>query len=209
MTLNMLRQYLLNPELSAYEQVDGIHDFEQTPLAPLGFKVKIHEKPHKRLTYAPHSVNGWYLGPAVHHYIFYTCYNIDTGGETTPDTIYFFSAFMKMPNYSSRDMAIHDDSYIAKALQTPRLESLFQVGDAQLKSIRGLAKIFDTENKIPNKDALPTPSDSLNFQGWKIRRPHLQGWIQTMNLRTYSINYQVQSRQLHHQQQQGENIPKN
>ena len=27
MTLNMLRQYRLNPELSAYEQVDGIHNF--------------------------------------------------------------------------------------------------------------------------------------------------------------------------------------
>ena len=27
MILNMLRQYGLNPELSAYEQVDGIHNF--------------------------------------------------------------------------------------------------------------------------------------------------------------------------------------
>ena len=58
MTLNMLRQSQLNPELSAYEQVDGIHNFERTPLAPLGCKVQIHEKPHKQLTYAPHSVDG-------------------------------------------------------------------------------------------------------------------------------------------------------
>ena len=91
---------------------------------------KIHEKPHKQLTYAPHSVDGWYLGPAVHHYRFYTCYNIDTGGKTTPYTIAFFPAFMKIPNYSTRDIAIHAATDLEKALQTPRLESPFQVKDA-------------------------------------------------------------------------------
>ena len=72
MTLNMLRQSRLNPGLSAHEQLYFIHNFERTPLAPLGCKVQIHEKPHKRLTYAPHSVDGWYLGPAMHHYRCYT-----------------------------------------------------------------------------------------------------------------------------------------
>ena len=86
-TLKMLRQSWLNPELSAYEQVYGIHNVEQTPLVPLGCKVQIHKKPHKQLTYAPHSVGGWHLGPAVHHYRCYTCYNIDTGGYNTTDTI--------------------------------------------------------------------------------------------------------------------------
>ena len=50
MKLNMLRQSRLNPGLSAYEQVDGIHNFEKTPLAPLVCKVQIHKKPHKQLT---------------------------------------------------------------------------------------------------------------------------------------------------------------
>ena len=120
MTLNILRRSLLNPELSAYEQVDGIQNFERSPLAPLGCEVKIHENPHKRLTYAPHSVEVWYLVPAVHHYRCYTCYNIDTGGETTPDTIAFFPSFMKMPNYSTSDMAVYAASDLAKSLQTPR-----------------------------------------------------------------------------------------
>ena len=34
MTLNMLRRSRSNPGLSAYEQVDGIQNFERTPLAP-------------------------------------------------------------------------------------------------------------------------------------------------------------------------------
>ena len=135
MTLNMLRRSQLNPRLSDYEQVDSIHNLERTPLAPLGCTVKIHEKPHKQLTYAPHSVDESYLGPAVHYYRCYTCYNIYTGGETTPDTIAFFPAFMKMPNYSTRDMAIHAAEDLEKAFRTPRPESPFQVGDAQLKAI--------------------------------------------------------------------------
>ena len=53
MTLNMMWRSRLNPGLSSYEQVGVIHNFERTPLAPLGFKAQIHEKPHKQLTYAP------------------------------------------------------------------------------------------------------------------------------------------------------------
>ena len=97
MTLNMLRRSRLNPGLSAYEQVYGIHNFERTQLSPLGCKVHIHGKPHNQLTYAPHSVDGCYLVSAVHHYRCYTCYNIYNRGETTPDTIAFFLSFMKMP----------------------------------------------------------------------------------------------------------------
>ena len=43
MTLTMLWRYRLNAGLSAYEQVDGIHHFERTPLAPLICKVQIHK----------------------------------------------------------------------------------------------------------------------------------------------------------------------
>ena len=64
---------------------------------------------------------------------------------------------MKMPNYSSRDMSIYAAADPAKALQTPRSESPFQVGESQLKAIRELSQIFDAETTIPNRDALPTP----------------------------------------------------
>ena len=63
-----------------------------------------------------------------------------------------------MPNYSTRDMAIHAAADLSKALQTPRPESPFQVGDSQLKAIRELSQIFDAETKIPNRDAFPTPT---------------------------------------------------
>ena len=77
---------------------------------------------------------------------------------------------MKMTNYSSRDMATHAATDLEKSLNTPRPESPFQVGDDQLKAIRELAKIFDAETKISNRDALPTPPDSLMNKKTKITR---------------------------------------
>ena len=64
---------------------------------------------------------------------------------------------MKIPNYSTREMSIHAAADLAKVLQKPNPESPFQVGDTQLKAIRGLSHIFDAETKIPNRDALNPP----------------------------------------------------
>ena len=50
---------------------------------------------------------------------------------------------MKIPNYSSIDMAIHAATDLAKALKIPFPESTFLVRDSQLKAIRELAEIFD------------------------------------------------------------------
>ena len=38
----MLRRSRLKPGISAYEQVYGVNNYERTPLAPLGYKLQIH-----------------------------------------------------------------------------------------------------------------------------------------------------------------------
>ena len=58
-TLNMFWRYQLNPGISEYEQVEGVHNFYCTPLATLGCRVKINKNPHQQRTYAPHIVYGW------------------------------------------------------------------------------------------------------------------------------------------------------
>ena len=77
---------------------------------------------------------------------------------------------MKMPNYSTRDMDIHAAADLAKALQKPRPESTFQVGDAQLKAIRELSQIFDVETRIPNRDTFPTPPELIMKIRTKLTR---------------------------------------
>ena len=119
MTPKILGWSQLNPRLSSYKQVDAVHNFERTPLVPLGYKVQTHENPHQQRTYTHHSVDVYYLTSAINHFRFYTCYNIDTGGDTTPDTIAFSPAFMKMTDFISRDMAMHDATDLEKALKMP------------------------------------------------------------------------------------------
>ena len=62
---------------------------------------------------------------------------------------------MKITKFSSIDIAIHGDSDLSMDLQTPLSESLFQLGNSKLKSIRQLAKTFDAAILIPNRDVLP------------------------------------------------------
>ena len=90
LTLNLLRASRLNPKLSAYAQLEGTFDFTRTPLAPPGTCVIIHEKPTIRQTWAPHGTDGWYVGPALHHYQCYRVWVPRTHAERIVDTISFF-----------------------------------------------------------------------------------------------------------------------
>jgi hypothetical protein len=58
-TLNLLRQSLLNPRLSAHAQLNGLLDYNKTPLAPPRTKVIIHKKTDHRGSWSPYGLNGW------------------------------------------------------------------------------------------------------------------------------------------------------
>ena len=63
-------------------------------------------------------------------------------------------------------MAINSAADLEKALQIPRPESNFQVGESELKEMRRLAKYFDPEIQFPNRDALPAlpiPSNKIEL----------------------------------------------
>ena len=48
LTLNLLRTSRINPRLSAEEQLNGIFNFNRTPIGPLGTRVVVHEMPDTR-----------------------------------------------------------------------------------------------------------------------------------------------------------------
>ena len=67
MTLNLLRSSGRTPLISAWHELHGPPDLDRTPLAPPGMRVVIHEKPADRTSWAPHGVDGFYVGPAPLH----------------------------------------------------------------------------------------------------------------------------------------------
>jgi hypothetical protein len=80
-TLNMLRTSRINPKLSAATHIYGQYDLNRAPIAPLGTRIIAHETPNRRRTWAPHGQDGWYIGPELEHYRYYTVYITKTRGE--------------------------------------------------------------------------------------------------------------------------------
>lgn len=58
MALSMLRASKLNPKLSIYTELEGDFNFNETPLAPQGCKVVIHENTKHRNALDPHGKLG-------------------------------------------------------------------------------------------------------------------------------------------------------
>ena len=57
-TLNLLRRSRINLQLSAEAQLNGVFDYNQTPMAPPGTKVLIHETPQHWRTWDFHGKEG-------------------------------------------------------------------------------------------------------------------------------------------------------
>jgi hypothetical protein len=66
--MNMLRPANVSPKISAYMYAHDTHDYNAHPFAPIGCAVQLFETPEARKTWDPHSVDGFYFGPAMENY---------------------------------------------------------------------------------------------------------------------------------------------
>ena len=60
-TLNLLQQSHVVPEVLAYAYHHGNFDYNCMQLAPVGCAVQFRIKPNRRKSWGEHSSNGWYL----------------------------------------------------------------------------------------------------------------------------------------------------
>jgi hypothetical protein len=143
-TLNLLRQSRLNPKLSSRAQLNGLFDYNATPLAPPGTRVIIHKKTDKIGSWAPHGQNRWYVGPEMEHYRAHQIYCSATGHERICDTVEFPPQHCKVPGMSSADAEAIAAADLAHALQQLAPTTPFkQPGTDRMQAIRKLAAIFE------------------------------------------------------------------
>ena len=164
LTLNLLRPSRLNPKLSAYAQLEGAFDFNRTPLAPPGTRVIVHEKPNQRRTWAPHGIDGWYIGPALDHYQCYRVWIPSTHAERIMDTIQFFPTLLRTPTLSHRDATLQAARELTHALQNlNNANPLSQLSDDQLRALHQPSTFFPPDapgvetNPSPEKPQGPSP----------------------------------------------------
>ena len=168
LTLNLLRPSRLNPKLSAYAQLEGTFDFNRTPLAPPGTRVIVHEKPTQRRTWAPHGIDGWYIGPAMDHYQCYRVWIPSTHAERISDTIQFFPTLLRTPTLSHRDAALQAARELTHALQNlNNANPLSQLSDDQLRALHQLST-FSPPN-APGVETNPSPSAKKS----QLPSPHI------------------------------------
>jgi hypothetical protein len=89
LTLNLLRQALLNTRISAWEFFQGHIDFIKTLLGPVGCCILIHAKLATQFSWNFHAKQGFYIGPALDSYCCFKLVNADTKSQVISDTVKF------------------------------------------------------------------------------------------------------------------------
>jgi hypothetical protein len=167
-TLNLLRTSRLHPQLSVAAHYHGLVDYNKTDFAPPGCKIIAHDKPGKRLTWAPHGQHGYSLGPAMHHYRCQNVYISTTASERIVDTLEFFPHNYQIPQLSSTDMLLMAAKDMTDAFQNTHTEVPFaSVGDDTIKPFAELAAIFKL--KLQQAPSLATPAPPAKV----VQRPSL------------------------------------
>ena len=103
LTINLLRNSRVNPNLSSWAYLFGNHDFNRVPLCPPGTKALLHLKPNKRPSWSFHAEDGFYIGPAWKHYRCVRVFIPKTHAERTTDTLTLMEAKIPIPLSSIDD----------------------------------------------------------------------------------------------------------
>jgi hypothetical protein len=106
LTLNLLRQSNVAPNVSAYAYHHGPFDYNRMPLAPMGCAVQFHIKPKRRRTWGEHSSDGWYLRTSPEHYRCHVVFVKATRSKRISDTVFFKHKFIMQPTVTPADALI-------------------------------------------------------------------------------------------------------
>ena len=116
-TLKLLRQSNATPNISAYAHLCGPFDYNKMPLAPMGCAVQVHEKTDKRVTWAYHSVDGWYLATSPDHYRTHLFHIKSSKSERFTDTSKFSHKRITRPTITHADKIMASIADCAKNIK--------------------------------------------------------------------------------------------
>jgi hypothetical protein len=154
-TLNLLRASRINPNVSAYAQLNGPFDFTRTPLGPPGCRILPHDKSDKRTTWAPHGLDGWYVGPALDSYRCWQIWIWESRDIRICDTVTWYPTKVKLPDSSSTVTIVTCLKDIVGALTNPSPQSpLAPLTDTHNKALRDITELLT--NVVPSPQPAPT-----------------------------------------------------
>ena len=156
LTINLLRNARINPNLSAWAYLFGNFDFNATPLAPPGTKILFHLKPKVRGSWSYHGEEGWYVGPSMEHYRCVKCFISKTSRERDGDTVEFFPHQIPIPSFTTESLLRQTAVDMVSLLQDPpALTPALQYGDATQNALLQIATLLNRAVEVPPLPLVP------------------------------------------------------
>ena len=131
--------------------LNGAFECNWTPIYLKGTRVVVHKNPSNQGKWAPHGVNGWYIGSVPDHYCCVTTWIWDTEDERIGETKKHFPCHVPMLYTSSANIARNTEADLTDAPRNPEPVSPFApIGD---KETSDLNKIDDVLQQSPHRFA--------------------------------------------------------
>ena len=106
--------------------------------APMGCAVQVHESPNKWLTWAPHSVDRWYLRASNEHYHCHVIFIKKTRTERISDTVHFQHKHTIQPIITTMDAIVKGLQDITHAIRSTTNTN----GDDKWKALKQLEHLW-------------------------------------------------------------------
>eukprot|EP00804_Cyclotella_cryptica_P018671 CCRYP_007187-RB/>CCRYP_007187-RB protein AED:0.29 eAED:0.29 QI:0/-1/0/1/-1/0/1/0/524 len=145
--LNLLRQSNANPKISAYAHLYGPHDYNAAPFVPLGMEALVHDKPHRRKTYAQHCSRGWIIGTSTEHYRCWKIWSATTRSTRIAATVFFKHKYLTNPSVTPTDALIAATANLAHIIKHNAKAQ--HVGTKNLQDLQRLQQLFSDAAKQP------------------------------------------------------------
>ncbi len=169
LTLNLLLQSHVAPNVSAYAYHHGNFDYDRMPLAPMGCAVQFHIKPNRRKSWGEHSSNGWYLKMSPDHCRCHIIFVKATQAKQISDTVYFKHKHITQPTLTPEDRIVQAIQDLSNAIKGGK-----KLGSStQIDAIKGLTDALRPGNQMPLQAHSPRVHRLTHLQGCKLT--HLQG----------------------------------
>jgi hypothetical protein len=99
-SINLLQPSQIDPTKSAYKILEGPHDWNRYPLAPLGTKAIIYEDPETQESWALCGLDAWLLRPSKNHYRCNLYYVPETRGYRVSAAVDLFLQHCIAPSFT-------------------------------------------------------------------------------------------------------------
>jgi hypothetical protein len=144
LTLNLLRQSNVAPNISAYAYHHGSFDYNRMPLAPLGCTVQFHNKPSRRKTFGKHSSDGWYIKTSPEHYRAHVFFVKATRAKRITDTVFFKHKYITQLTVTKADAIVAAYRKLTDAINGIEHSQ----DDANIEALQRIQDTFKPGNKM-------------------------------------------------------------